>query len=71
MQLDFFPSRTLTFYLARLFVSRLLAVLIMLVFAHEKFARSFVSGDLFRVFSPEFLKPQASRAMRSQSFGFT
>jgi lipopolysaccharide export system permease protein len=31
MQLDFFPSRTLTFYLARLFVSRLLAVLIMLV----------------------------------------
>ena len=31
MQLDFFPSRTLTFYLARQFVSRLLAVLIMLV----------------------------------------
>lgn len=31
MQLDFFPSRTLTFYLAKLFVSRLAAVLVMLV----------------------------------------
>ncbi|WDA42772.1 LPS export ABC transporter permease LptG [Erythrobacter sp. BLCC-B19] len=31
MQLDFFPSRTLTLYLAKLFVVRILAVLIMLV----------------------------------------
>lgn len=31
MQLDFFPSRTLTLYLARLFVVRILAVLVMLV----------------------------------------
>ena len=31
MQLDFFPSRTLTTYLAKLFVVRILAVLVMLV----------------------------------------
>ena len=31
MQLDFFPSKTLTFYLARLFVVRIFAVLVMLV----------------------------------------
>jgi len=31
MQLDFFPSRTLTLYLAKLFVLRILAVLVMLV----------------------------------------
>ena len=31
MQLEFFPSRTLTFYLSRLFVTRIIAVLIMLV----------------------------------------
>ena len=31
MQLEFFPSRTLTAYLARLFVVRVLAVLLMLV----------------------------------------
>lgn len=31
MRLDFFPSRTLTFYLARLFITRILAVLLMLV----------------------------------------
>jgi lipopolysaccharide export system permease protein len=31
MQLEFFPSRTLTLYLARLFVTRILAVLLMLV----------------------------------------
>ena len=31
MQLEFFPSRTLTAYLARLFVMRVLAVLVMLV----------------------------------------
>ncbi|QZD86594.1 LPS export ABC transporter permease LptG [Qipengyuania psychrotolerans] len=31
MQLDFFPSRTLTWYLAKLFVVRILAVLVMLV----------------------------------------
>jgi lipopolysaccharide export system permease protein len=31
MRLDFFPSRTLTLYLARLFITRILAVLVMLV----------------------------------------
>lgn len=31
MQLDFFPSRTLTLYLAKMFVLRILAVLVMLV----------------------------------------
>lgn len=31
MQLDFFPSRTLTIYLAKIFVVRILAVLVMLV----------------------------------------
>ncbi len=31
MQLEFFPSRTLTFYLSRLFVTRIFAVLVMLV----------------------------------------
>ena len=31
MQLEFFPSRTLTLYLARLFAMRIVAVLIMLV----------------------------------------
>lgn len=31
MQLDFFPSRTLTLYLARLFITRVLGVLVMLV----------------------------------------
>jgi len=31
MQFEFFPSRTLTFYLARLFIVRILAVLVMLV----------------------------------------
>ena len=31
MQLDFFPSKTLTFYLARLFIVRIFAVLVMLV----------------------------------------
>lgn len=31
MQLDFFPSRTLTIYLAKMFVLRILAVLVMLV----------------------------------------
>ncbi|GGC33317.1 LPS export ABC transporter permease LptG [Novosphingobium marinum] len=31
MHLEFFPSKTLTFYLARLFITRILAVLVMLV----------------------------------------
>ncbi len=31
MQFDFFPSRTLTLYLAKMFISRILAVLVMLV----------------------------------------
>ena len=35
MQLDFFPSRTLTLYLAKLFVVRILAVLVMLVIVYR------------------------------------
>ncbi len=31
MQFDFFPSKTLTLYLAKLFITRILAVLVMLV----------------------------------------
>ena len=31
MQLEFFPSRTLTLYLARLFITRVIGVLLMLV----------------------------------------
>ena len=31
MQLDFFPSRTLTVYLAKMFITRILAVLVMLL----------------------------------------
>jgi lipopolysaccharide export system permease protein len=46
MQLEFFPSRTLTTYLARLFVSRILAVLLMLVMVLQVLDLLGESGDI-------------------------
>lgn len=46
MQLEFFPSRTLTFYLARLFVTRILAVLLMLVMVLQVLDLLGESGDI-------------------------
>ncbi|PEQ13025.1 LPS export ABC transporter permease LptG [Novosphingobium sp. PC22D] len=46
MHLEFFPSRTLTFYLARLFVTRILAVLVMLVLVLQMLDLLGESGDI-------------------------
>lgn len=46
MQLEFFPSRTLTLYLARLFVTRILAVLLMLVMVLQVLDLLGESGDI-------------------------
>ncbi|HUD27300.1 MAG TPA: LPS export ABC transporter permease LptG [Novosphingobium sp.] len=46
MQMEFFPSRTLTFYLARLFFTRILAVLIMLVLVLQVLDLLGESGDI-------------------------
>ncbi|MCJ2178450.1 LPS export ABC transporter permease LptG [Novosphingobium album (ex Hu et al. 2023)] len=46
MQLEFFPSRSLTFYLARLFVTRILAVLLMLVMVLQVLDLLGESGDI-------------------------
>lgn len=46
MQLEFFPSRTLTIYLARLFVTRILAVLLMLVLVLQVLDLLGESGDI-------------------------
>lgn len=46
MQLEFFPSRTLTFYLARLFITRILAVLLMLVMVLQVLDLLGESGDI-------------------------
>lgn len=46
MQLEFFPSRTLTFYLARLFTTRILAVLLMLVMVLQVLDLLGESGDI-------------------------
>ncbi|SFF87967.1 lipopolysaccharide export system permease protein [Novosphingobium sp. CF614] len=46
MQLEFFPSRTLTIYLARLFVTRILAVLLMLVMVLQVLDLLGESGDI-------------------------
>jgi lipopolysaccharide export system permease protein len=48
MQLDFFPSRTLTLYLAKLFVVRILAVLIMLVVVLLALDLLSESGDILK-----------------------
>jgi lipopolysaccharide export system permease protein len=46
MNLEFFPSRTLTLYLARLFVTRIFAVLIMLVLVLQVLDLLGESGDI-------------------------
>ncbi len=49
MQLDFFPSRTLTLYLAKMFVVRILAVLVMLVLVLMMLDLLSNSGDILAV----------------------
>jgi lipopolysaccharide export system permease protein len=49
MQLDFFPSRTLTLYLAKMFVVRILAVLIMLVLVLLALDLLAATGDILAV----------------------
>ncbi|MBD3728704.1 MAG: LPS export ABC transporter permease LptG [Sphingomonadales bacterium] len=49
MQLAFFPSRTLTSYLARMFVARILAVLVMLVLVLLMLDLLSTSGDILAV----------------------
>ncbi|GMM92605.1 LPS export ABC transporter permease LptG [Qipengyuania sp. MTN3-11] len=46
MQFDFFPSRTLTLYLAKMFVTRILAVLVMLVLVLMMLDLLSTSGDI-------------------------
>ncbi|MEZ5742301.1 MAG: LPS export ABC transporter permease LptG [Sphingomonadaceae bacterium] len=46
MQLEFFPSRTLTFYLSRLFIVRIFAVLVMLVLVLLALDLLGTSGDI-------------------------
>ncbi|WP_395391266.1 LPS export ABC transporter permease LptG [Novosphingobium sp. BL-8A] len=46
MQMEFFPSRTLTWYLARLFVTRIFAVLLMLVMVLQVLDLLGESGDI-------------------------
>lgn len=49
MQLDFFPSRTLTIYLAKLFTLRIFAVLVMLVLVLMMLDLLSTSGDILAV----------------------
>lgn len=49
MHLEFFPSRTLTLYLARMFVVRILAVLVMLVLVLMMLDLLSTSGDILKV----------------------
>lgn len=49
MQLDFFPSKTLTFYLAKMFVVRIIAVLVMLVLVLMMLDLLSTSGDILAV----------------------
>ena len=49
MQFDFFPSRTLTVYLAKMFVLRILAVLVMLVLVLLMLDLLSTSGDILAV----------------------
>jgi lipopolysaccharide export system permease protein len=46
MQFEFFPSRSLTFYLARLFITRIIAVLLMLVLVLQVLDLLGESGDI-------------------------
>ena len=49
MGLDFFPSRTLTLYLARLFITRVLAILVMLTLVLQMLDLLSESGDILSV----------------------
>ncbi|MGI8943370.1 MAG: LPS export ABC transporter permease LptG [Qipengyuania sp.] len=49
MQLDFFPSRTLTLYLAKMFVARIFAVLVMLVLVLMMLDLLSKSGEILAV----------------------
>jgi len=49
MQLDFFPSRTLTIYLAKMFIVRIIAVLVMLVLVLMMLDLLSTSGDILAV----------------------
>ncbi len=49
MGLDFFPSRTLTLYLAKLFISRVLAILVMLTLVLQMLDLLSESGDILAV----------------------
>lgn len=49
MEFEFFPSRTLTLYLAKLFVTRVLAVLVMLVLVLQMLDLLSESGDILAV----------------------
>ena len=49
MQFDFFPSRTLTLYLAKMFVMRILAVLVMLVLVLLALDLLAATGDILAV----------------------
>ena len=49
MQLDFFPSRTLTVYLGKMFVTRILAVLVMLVLVLMMLDLLSTSGEILAV----------------------
>ena len=49
MQLDFFPSRTLTLYLAKMFIVRIIAVLVMLVLVLMMLDLLSTSGDILAV----------------------
>ncbi|MEO7383577.1 MAG: LptF/LptG family permease, partial [Novosphingobium sp.] len=49
MGLDFFPSRTLTLYLAKLFIGRVLAILVMLTLVLQMLDLLSESGDILAV----------------------
>ncbi|MDP4540098.1 LPS export ABC transporter permease LptG [Qipengyuania sp. DY56-A-20] len=49
MQLDFFPSRTLTVYLAKMFITRILAVLVMLLLVLMMLDLLSTSGEILAV----------------------
>lgn len=49
MHFDFFPSRTLTLYLAKMFIVRILAVLVMLVLVLMMLDLLSTSGDILKV----------------------
>lgn len=65
MQFEFFPSRTLTLYLARLFVTRIVAVLLMLVMVLQLLDLLGESGDILAYAGngePQLLQYVALRA---------